>query len=104
MGVQWHPEDTDDFRLFGALVAAAGSRWVAPQARTGIQQPGPGPRDAQIRAAAQQPRPGVREVHAAAQQPRPGAREGRAAAQRALGAGRETGRETEISLSRSSRA
>ena len=23
IGVQWHPEDTDDFRLFEALVAAA---------------------------------------------------------------------------------
>lgn len=25
VGVQWHPEDTDDFRLFAALVAAASS-------------------------------------------------------------------------------
>jgi putative glutamine amidotransferase len=26
VGVQWHPEDTGDFRLFAALVAAAGGR------------------------------------------------------------------------------
>jgi putative glutamine amidotransferase len=26
VGVQWHPEDTTDFRLFAAFVAAAGAR------------------------------------------------------------------------------
>ena len=32
IGVQWHPEDTDDFRLFEALVAAASRRIAAPGA------------------------------------------------------------------------
>lgn len=31
LGVQWHPEDTDDPRLFAALVAAARARWTAPR-------------------------------------------------------------------------
>jgi putative glutamine amidotransferase len=26
IGVQWHPEDTNDFRLFAALAAAAAAR------------------------------------------------------------------------------
>jgi putative glutamine amidotransferase len=30
VGVQWHPEDTTDFRLFAALVAAAELRRAAP--------------------------------------------------------------------------
>lgn len=29
LGVQWHPEDTDDFRVFGAFVQAAGARKMA---------------------------------------------------------------------------
>ena len=29
LGVQWHPEDTDDFRVFGAFVQAAGERKMA---------------------------------------------------------------------------
>lgn len=29
LGVQWHPEDTDDFRVFGAFVQAASARKMA---------------------------------------------------------------------------
>jgi putative glutamine amidotransferase len=29
LGVQWHPEDTDDFRVFGAFVQAANARKMA---------------------------------------------------------------------------
>jgi gamma-glutamyl-gamma-aminobutyrate hydrolase PuuD len=39
VGVHWHPEESDDLRLFAALVEAAAEPRTAPTARTEAQPP-----------------------------------------------------------------